>query len=103
MKKKKTFKTPMMESCNNNFPKKEHKFEVAVIGLQIKNNKYVVNSGEEEAGLCIVANKGFTISNVHNLINHVNDSRKIVSVGEVDKFKTTVDGIEFDCRLGRMK
>ena len=103
MKKKKTFKTPMMDNCNNNFPKKEREFNAAVIGLQIKNNKYVLNMDEEDAGLCITANKGFTTNYIHKLINHVNDTRKIVSVGKVDKFKTEIDGIKFDCRLGRIK
>ena len=103
MKKKNTFKTPMMENCNNNFPKKEQKFKVAVVGLQVKNNKYVLNNGEEDAGLCVIANKGFTSNQVIELVNHINESRKIVSVGAVDKFKSTIDGIEFDCRLGRIK
>lgn len=100
MKKKKTFKTPMMDSCNNNFQKKlNQKFEVAVIGLQIINGQYVLNHESENAGLIIKGNKEFTMLNALQIVEKVNDYMPNLGTGE---FKTQVDDIKFTCNVVRM-
>lgn len=107
MKKKTTFKTPMMDSCNDNFQKKQpkmtKKFEVAFVGLQIDNGRYDLNcesvNASPDASMCIKGSKEFTISSVMKIVAKVNDYMPNLSQGE---FKTQVDGIKFTCNVVRM-
>ena len=106
MKKKKTFKTPMMENCNNNFqkmPNLNKKFEVAVVGLQTVNGRYVLNDESDnvtnKAGMIIKANKQFTMRNALQIVEMVNYYMPNLGTGE---FKTEVDGIKFTCNVARM-
>lgn len=106
MKKKTTFKTPMMDSCNDNFqkkPKMTKKFEVAFVGLQIDNGRYNLNcesvNASPHASMCIKGSKEFTISSVMKIVAKVNDYMPNLSQGE---FKTQVDDIKFTCNVVRM-
>lgn len=107
MKKKTTFKTPMMDSCNDNFQKKQpkmtKKFEVSFVGLQIDNGRYDLNSELENASphasMCIKGSKEFTINSVMKIVAKVNDYMPNLGTGE---FKTEVDGIKFTCNVVRM-
>ena len=107
MKKKTTFKTPMMDSCcNNDFqkkPKLNKKFEVAFVGLQINNGRYELNCESENsmpnASMCIKGSKEFTMGSAFKIVAKVNDYMPNLSQGE---FKTQVDGIKFTCNVVRM-
>lgn len=106
MKKKTTFKTPMMDSCNNDFQKKSKlnkKFEVGFVGLQIDNGRYELNYESENsmpnASMCIKGNKEFTMGSALKIVAKVNDYMPNLSQGE---FKIQVDGIKFTCNVMRM-
>lgn len=105
-KKNKTFKTPMMESCNNNFQtvakfagSKDDHFEVAVIGLQTINGRYILNKGQENAALLIEGNKEFSMISALKIVEQINEIKPNLSIGE---FKIKVDGIKFECNVQRM-
>ncbi len=100
MKKRKTFKTPMNDNCNNDFQKKPQKFEVAVVGLQIVNGRYEINRFQENAAICIVGNKKFTMTHAVAVATQVNEFKPNLSTGE---FSLTLDGIKFNCNVQKIE
>lgn len=78
----------------------EQNFDVAIVGLDIKNGKYVVNSesinGEAPVILVIKGNKQFTMESTLKIIKEINSYLPNLSTGE---FKIKVDGIKFKCGL----
>lgn len=79
----------------------EQKFDVAFIGLDIKNGKYVVNyeSINDEGApviLVIKGNKEFTMESTLKIIKEINSYLPNLGTGE---FKIKVDGIKFKCEL----
>ena len=80
----------------------EQEFDVAMVGLQINNGQYVLNSeslnGEAYAALAIRGNKKFTFSSVVKITKEINSYLPNLSTGE---FKIKIDGIKFKCELAR--
>lgn len=80
----------------------EQKFEIAIVGLQIKDGKYVADkrTGGQgpDAVLVIRGNKEFTIDSTLKITSEVNSYLPNLSTG---KFKIKVDGIKFKCELAR--
>lgn len=80
----------------------EQQFDASIVGLQINNGKYVINSeslnGEPDAVLVIHGNKQFTFSSVLKIAKEINSYLPNLSTGE---FKIKVDGIKFKCELAR--
>lgn len=80
----------------------EQKFEIAFVGLQIKDGKYVADKrtggAEPDAGLVIRGNKQFTMAHALKITSEVNSYLPNLSTGE---FKIKVDGIKFKCELAR--
>lgn len=78
----------------------EQKFDVALIGLDIKNGKYVVNLESTNEGapaiLAIKGNKQFAMESTLKIIKEINSYLPNLSTGE---FKIKVDGIKFKCEL----
>ena len=79
----------------------EQKFAAAIVGLDIKNGKYVVNSEHENSEgapvvLVIKGNKEFTIDSTFKIVKEINSYLPNLSTG---KFKIKVDGIKFKCEL----
>lgn len=79
----------------------EQKFDVAIVGLDIKNGKYVVDSEHaNRAGapvvLVIKGNKMFNIDSTLKIVKEINSYLPNLSTGE---FKIKVDGIKFKCGL----
>lgn len=74
------------------------KFEIALVGLVIKNNQYQLNESNPNACLIIKANKMFTMVEALKIVKDVNKYMPNLSTGE---FKTKVDGIKFNCNLAR--
>lgn len=99
MKKRKTFKTQMLDNCNSDFQKKPQKFEVAVVGLQTVNGRYVLNNGQENAALVVKGDKKFTMTHAVAIANQVNDYKPNLSTGE---FSITLDGIKFNCNVQKV-
>ncbi len=80
----------------------EQEFDVAIVGLQINNGKYVADlrtdGSEPDAGLVIRGNKKFTFSIAVKIAKEINSYLPNLSTGE---FKIKVDGIKFKCELAR--
>lgn len=81
----------------------EQKFDVAIVGLDIKNGKYVVDSEHaNRAGapvvLVIKGNKMFNIDSTLKIVKEINSYLPNLSTGE---FKIKVDGIKFKCGLAK--
>lgn len=81
----------------------EQKFEIAIVGLDIKNGMYVVNhesSNRDGAPivLLIKGNKEFTINSTLKIVKEINSYLPNLGTGE---FKIKVDGIKFKCELAR--
>lgn len=79
----------------------EQKFEIAFVGLDIKNGKYVVslgpNNGEDAPVILVIkGNKKFTMESTLKIIKELNSYMPNLSTGE---FKIKVDGIKFKCVL----
>lgn len=81
----------------------EQKFEIAIVGLDIKNGMYVVNQESINGDgapviLVIKGNKEFTINSTLKIVKEINSYLPNLSTGE---FKIRVDGIKFKCELVR--
>lgn len=80
----------------------EQQFDVAIVGLQIKDGRYEpdMRTGEHEpdAGLVIRSNKKFTMAHALEITKQINSYLPNLSTGE---FKIKVDAIKFKCELAR--
>lgn len=81
----------------------EQKFDIAIVGLDIKNGKYVVNLESNNGDgapmiLVIKGNKMFTMESTSKIVKEINSYLPNLSTGE---FKIKVDGIKFKCELVR--